>query len=167
MDVGTTNLPAALKSDIARRTTQIPQFIGDDFNSSLTLSPTPINDADTPNLGYHYPLVHFAVNGATINSCTLNIDQGTVLALEGFPYWWALRVNPGGRLNANGYPTNRVVFAHLEAIQESPVPDMQPSGQIITFKEIPFSSGPVFPLPPIDSFHCSSQSIGLIGLLPL
>jgi hypothetical protein len=145
IDAGTLNIDSTLKNDLAKMTTTVPQFFIDDVNSSMTLSQQPIRDTDTPDLGYHYPAVDYVLNGATVNNCTLNIDQGAVLAFEGYPYTWALRLNPGGRLNVNGVPTNRVVFAHLEAIQESPFLPFGASGPMITWRNLYFQSGPVTP----------------------
>jgi hypothetical protein len=98
--------------------------------------------------------VDYVLNGATINNCTLNIDQGTVLAFTApnypfYSYEWGLRLNPGARLNVNGVPTNRVVFTRLEGIQEYPIPGWQRyGGPLITFKGVFLPSGAmVTPLP--------------------
>lgn len=82
-----------------------------------------------------------------MNNATLSVEQGTVLACQGWPYPWGIRLNPGGRLNVNGLPTNRVVFAHLEAVQESPVWDLEPWGPTITWKELYLWNGPPAPFP--------------------
>jgi hypothetical protein len=77
----------------------------------------------------------------------MSIDQGAVLASTApvnFPtaliYEWGLRLNPGARLNVNGYPTNRVIFTRLEGIQENPVPKLDlligAPGPLITFKGV-------------------------------
>lgn len=144
--VGTTNIPASLKNELAQRTTIPPTVFSDDLISARALSQRLIRDTDTPELGYHYPTVDYAINGATVNSCTLNIDQGTVLGLFGGNWEWGIRLNPGGRLNVNGVPTNRVVFAHLEAVQENPTWQLQPWGPLITFKGVYFESGSAKPL---------------------
>lgn len=129
--------PVAL--DLSQRTTTVPELFNQDVNSSMTLGPSSVRDTDTPDLGYHYPAVDYVLAGATVNNCTLNIDQGTVLAFatpyyeangrtEATHYWnryalpsyeWGIRLNAGGRLNVNGTPTNRVTFARLEAVQEN------------------------------------------------
>jgi hypothetical protein len=41
-----------------------------------------------PTVGYHCPVVDYVVNGATVNNCTLNIDQGRC--------WPSLRSGPLG-----------------------------------------------------------------------
>jgi len=57
-------------------------------------------------------VLDYVMNGATVNNATLNIDQGVVIGFGGYwAYEWGLRLNPGARLNVNGVPTNRVVFA--------------------------------------------------------
>ena len=99
-----------------------------------------IRDTGTRDLGYHYPAIDYIINGITVNNCTLNIDQGVVLAYMGSYYnnfnYWGIRVNTGGRLLVNGVPTNRVVFARLEAVQESPYLAFRPSGPTVTFEGV-------------------------------
>jgi hypothetical protein len=146
---GTPNITPGLKADLAQATTTLPQLFTADVTSSQTLSPTVSRDTDVPSLGYHYPVIDYVLNGATVNNCTLNIDQGTILGFAYQGYEWGLRLNPGGRLNVNGVPTNRVVFARLEAVQENPLPAwQQPTGPLITFKGVILPSGTlVTPLP--------------------
>lgn len=170
-DAGTPDIPQNMKNELNQGTTEVPALFNYDVNQSQTLGPTAIRDSDAPDLGYHYPVVDYVVCGATVNNCTLNIDQGTILAFttpyyepgrtEAVRYWdnssislyeWGIRVNPGGRLNVNGVPTNRVVFARLEAVQENPlfVPDQLSLSwcPLITFKGVltPVNQIPVGPL---------------------
>lgn len=146
IDVGCDVIDPTLKNDIRQRTTAVPSdLFFDDINSSTTLGQTDIRDIDKADLGYHYPSIDYIVNGATVNNCTLNIDQGTVLALAGPFCNWGIRLNPGGRLNVNGVPTNHVFFPHLEAIQECPNLLMAPWGPTITWRELHFTAG--FPTP--------------------
>lgn len=145
---GSTNVDSALKIDFAKMTTFVPpELMFDDITSSQTIGPIAIRDPQAHNLGYHYPVVDYVVNGVTVNSATLNIEQGTVLACQGYPFPWGIRLNPGGRLNVNGVPTNRVVFAHLEAVQESPFWNLQPWGPTITWRELYFPNGIPTPYP--------------------
>ena len=148
---GTTGVDSGLKADFAQMTTDVPpDLFSDDVNSSMTLGPKAPRDAQAANLGYHYPVIDYVLMLATVNNATLNIDQGTVLGLAGCSNWWGnwgLRLNPGGRLNVNGVPTNRVVFAHLEAVQESPIEALRPWGPMITWRELYFDTGPPTPYP--------------------
>src|SRR5207244_4081473 len=78
----------------------------------------------------------------------LNIDQGTAIAYEGWPYPWGILLNPGGRLNVNGSPTNRVIFARLEAVQENPVLELEAYGPMISWRNFVLYSGlPIAPYP--------------------
>ncbi len=152
VDAGNPNyLGSALQADIALRTTVVPmEVFDDDINSSETLYQQPIRDNGLPDLGFHYAAADYIMNGATVNNCTLNVDQGVVIAFVGNTsslYEWELRVNPGGRLNVNGVPTNRVVFAYLEGIQESPNQSLKSDGTMIGLKELFFTSGPPSPFP--------------------
>jgi len=152
---GTTNIDSALLNDFAQMTTTVPQLFADDVNFSETLSPViPRDTGGPPCLGYHYPVVDYAINGATVNNATLNIDQGVVLGFTDpfYYYEWGLRLNPGGRLNVNGVPTNRVVFAHLEAVQECPLSPVL-NGPLITFKGVFLPDGMMVTPLPEAHFH--------------
>src|SRR6266705_1634789 len=129
---------------MAQTTTTVPELLTQDITSSQTLAPTIPREtfASPPTLGYHYPVVDYVMNGATVNNCTLNIDQVTVVAFTspygvGYTYEWGLRLNPGGRLNVWGVPTNRVIFARLESLQENPIYGYQQTGgPLFTFKGV-------------------------------
>ena len=160
ISAASTNVDPALKPDFAQMTSLVPPaLMFDDINSSTTIGPIAIRDPQAQNLGYHYPVVDYVINAVTVNSATLNIDQGTVLASQGYPFPWGIRLNPGGRLNVNGVPTNRVVFAHLEAIQESPFWDLQPWGPTITWRELYFLSGIPTPYPEAKVLYADFQTI--------
>jgi hypothetical protein len=60
----------------------MPEVLTNDIVSSQTLMPTIPREtfASPPSLGYHYSVVDYVVNGTSVNNCTLNIDQGAVLA---------------------------------------------------------------------------------------
>ncbi|MCL4787221.1 MAG: hypothetical protein KJ070_10565 [Verrucomicrobia bacterium] len=145
VNAGTSAVAVSLKSALAKMTTVVPELLVDDITTSMTRGPTPIRDAEPFDIGYHYPVIDYVLNSVTVNNCTLNIDQGTVLAYEGWPHPWGIRLNPGGRLNVNGVPTNRVFFARLEAIQENPVWDLVAWGPMLTWRDLYFQSG--FPKP--------------------
>ncbi|MHB8522303.1 MAG: hypothetical protein ACYDH9_16305 [Limisphaerales bacterium] len=141
-DVGLGSVSTSLRNDLALRTTMPPQLYTNDVISSQTLAQTPIRDTDTLDLGYHYPAVDYFLTSATVNNATLNIDPGTVLGFSS-PYAsgdtgnlyreWGFRLNPAGRLQVNGVPTNHVVFARIEAVQESPIVTWESGGPLITF----------------------------------
>jgi hypothetical protein len=153
--VGTTTISSRLKADFSHMTTTVPQMCVRDVTSSQTLGPTTPRETDVPSLGYHYPVIDYVLNAATVNNCTLNIDQGTVLAFTWSPFYeWGLRLNPGARLNVNGYPTNRVIFARLAAVQENPSYTwQQPNVPMITFKGVFLPSGTMVTPLPEARFH--------------
>jgi len=160
---GTTNVASSLKNDFAQMTTTVPpDLLSDDINSSTTIGPTAIRDPNAAALGYHYPVVDHVLMLATVNNATLNIEPGTVLALVGYPYWWAnwgIRLNPGGRLNVNGLPTNHVIFAHLEGVQESPVGDLAPDGPMLNWRNLGFFSGLAAPYPEVRLHYADFPTI--------
>lgn len=145
-------IPASLTAALAQRTTIPPTVFAEDVNFSKTLRPALIADTGKLDLGYHYPVVDYAIHGATVNNCTLRIEQGTVIGLFGWPISegglpWGFRLNPGGRLNVTGVPTNRVVFTHMEAVQEMPVYAMNPVGPMITWRGLFFGEAFATPYP--------------------
>ena len=161
--VGAATISPALRVDFARMTTFAPQLLTADITSSQTLAPVVPRDTG-PNfsLGYHYPIMDYVVNGATVNNCTLNIDQGTVIGFNAsfYGYEWGIRLNPGARLNVNGVPTNRVVFALVEAVQEYPQ-NLEPyAGEFFTSKGVVLPSGtPVTPFPEIHAHYADFHGL--------
>ncbi len=163
LSVGSTTINSTLAADFAQRTSFVPELLTQDLVSSQTIAPTVPREtgipANPPSLGWHYPVVDYVLNGATVNNCTLNIDQGTVVALTspygvGYTYEWGLRLNPGGRLNVWGVPTNRVVFARLEGVQESPYYGyQQDGGPMFTFKGVFVGSGSGTMVTPLPEAH--------------
>jgi hypothetical protein len=148
---GDPGIDSALKAEFAQMTSFVPQLLDADITSSQTLAPVIPRDTGVSNsLGYHYPVIDYVANGATVNNCTLNIDQGTIIAFTApwFAYEWGLRLNPGARLNVNGVPTNRVTFVTLESVQDY-APAFAPYvGEFFTFKGVILPSGtPVTPYP--------------------
>ena len=160
---GATNVASSLKSDFAQMTTAVPpDLLSDDINSSTTIGPTAIRDPNATALGYHYPVVDHVLMLATVNNATLNVEPGTVLALVGYPYWWAnwgIRLNPGGRLNVNGLPTNHVTFAHLEAVQESTIGELGPFGPMLNWRDLGFFSGLATPYPEVRVHYADFPTI--------
>src|SRR5258707_1188885 len=64
VDAGT-SVDSDLQNALSKRTTSPPELFFDDVNSSRTMSPTLIRDSNVLDLGYHYPVVHYVLDGAT------------------------------------------------------------------------------------------------------
>lgn len=152
ISAGTSQITPGLAVDLSSMTVFVPEFIGDDLTSSQVLTPAVPREAiAVPSLGWHYAAVDYVINGTTINNCTLNVDQGTVFAFTTPYYEWGLRLNPGGRLSVNGVPTNRVVFARLEAVQENPAG--WTAGALLSLKGVFLPSGTMVTPLPEARFH--------------
>jgi hypothetical protein len=131
---GSASIDATLRSDLARRTTFAPDLFNADVIRNITLGRRPVRGSgELPSSGWHYSAVDHVICGATVNNATLEIEPGTVLAYVWGNQLWGVRLNAGGRLIADGVPTNRVVFARAEAVQESPWLGWQLSQGAVTF----------------------------------
>ncbi len=146
--VGSTNIDPAVTKAFAQMTSYVPpEVLFSDITSTYKLIPSALRDPGARNLGYHYPVVDYVINGVTVNYATLKVEPGTVLGFIGLPNNWGIRLNPGGRLEVNGTPDNRVVFAHMDAVQESPVWELEPFGPTLTWRELSFFGGIPTPYP--------------------
>jgi hypothetical protein len=120
--VGTTNLPTALKKDLLQTTTSRPELLNTDLTDNMALGPQAPRESGVPSLGYHYPVLDYVVAAATVNNVRLTLKEGLALGFT-FPYAgidFGLRVNAGARLVSEGSPTNLVVLARANLVQEFP-----------------------------------------------
>jgi hypothetical protein len=61
-NAGTTNINAALKADLQKKTTYPPVAITTNFTGNTTLSMLSIRDTDIPDLGYHYDALDYFID---------------------------------------------------------------------------------------------------------
>ncbi|HTI73314.1 MAG TPA: hypothetical protein VMF06_25290 [Candidatus Limnocylindria bacterium] len=156
-DSGTSALASSLLASIRARTTRPPDFLAKNIVADLELSPAVDRDTAVPDLGYHYTPIDYFCTMTTVNNATLRIMPGVVLAFATpwlaenniYPEW-GIRVNTGGRLVVEGLPTNHVVFARLNAIQESPWAAWDWVGPIISTKGMQRDLVPATPLPEVS-----------------
>ena len=77
---GTASIPSALLADLQTLTTEAPVVITNAwFTNSTNLFPQVERNTNTPDRGYHYPPIDWALNVAVSNA-TLTVQPGTVLA---------------------------------------------------------------------------------------
>lgn len=86
--VGTSNIDTTLRADLARKTTYPPIVYSlVIFSNNTALSPQAQRDTNaTPDLGYHYDPLDYALGFDAVTGATLTINPGTAIATFGVPY---------------------------------------------------------------------------------
>lgn len=116
-DVGITNIGSALLSELKKRTTYPPQVPTNTVTSATTLSPQAQRDTDTPDLGYHYEAIDYAVNTLAIAGTSLTLTNGVALASYGNNGIW---LEDGSQLYSEGTPLNHNHLTRFFNVQEQP-----------------------------------------------
>ncbi|MBI3418206.1 MAG: hypothetical protein HY043_23190, partial [Verrucomicrobia bacterium] len=117
-NAGTTNINAALATDLKTRTTYPPIILTNHFTVNTTLSPQAQRDTDTPDLGYHYAPLDYMWTTLNLDTATLVLTNGVAIANYG---------SQGTTLKANAYfysegsPVNMNHMVRPYAVQEQPV----------------------------------------------
>jgi hypothetical protein len=115
-DAGTTSIPSALLTDLEASTTYPPVVVPAGwFASNYTFFPQAQRDTDTPDLGYHYTPLDFAISIA-ISNATVEVLPGTALAGYGIQYGVYLYSN--ATFNCQGTATSPNYFVRYNAVQE-------------------------------------------------
>jgi hypothetical protein len=114
-DAGTAAIDPTLATELRQLTTYPPTLLAGTCTEDLTLGPTAIADADgSPDLGYHYPLAHYAANLLRVENVTLTLTEGTALATYGISGVWL----DGGHLRSEGTWQNPNHIFPYTAVQE-------------------------------------------------
>src|SRR5207302_1590313 len=72
-------IASSFLSDLKTRTTS-PPLVYSSPTTTDTLQPRNIANTGTPDLGYHYDVIDYAMGGVTVSGCALNVAFGTVIA---------------------------------------------------------------------------------------
>jgi hypothetical protein len=115
-NAGSTSINAFLLTNLQTLTTYPPVVLPSGWcTNNTTLFPQAQRDTDTPDLGYHYDPIDFAVDFA-ISNATLTVLPGTALAGYGSQYGVYLFTN--GTFNCQGTATSPNCFVRYNAVQE-------------------------------------------------
>ncbi len=115
-DAGTTAINATLLADLQTMTTYPPVVLPSVWcTNNATLFPQAQRDTDTPDLGYHYDPIDFAVYIA-ISNAAITVLPGTALAGFGTEYGVYLYTN--AVFECQGTATSPDYFVHYNAVQE-------------------------------------------------
>jgi hypothetical protein len=115
-DAGTATIPLAVLADLQTLTTYPPVVVPSGwFTNNYTFFPQAQRDTDTPDIGYHYDPIDFAIDIAVSNA-TVTVLPGTVLAGYGTQYGVYLFTN--GIVNCQGTATSPNYFVQYNSVQE-------------------------------------------------
>jgi hypothetical protein len=118
-DAGTTNIDPALLADLQTKTTfppvDIGAYAGAWLTTNATLFPQAGRNIGTPDLGYHYDPIDWALSIAVSNA-TVTVLPGTALAAYGSQYGVWLWTN--AVFNCQGTATSPNYFVRYNTVQE-------------------------------------------------
>ena len=118
-DAGTTTINSSLLADLQTMTTYPPVVMSGVFSNNYTFFPQAQRDTDTPDLGYHFDPIDFAIDIAVSNAI-MTVLPGTTLAgyasSTGANYGIWLYTN--GMVNCTGTATSPNYFVQYNAVQE-------------------------------------------------
>ncbi len=128
---GSTNIHGSLLADLKQMTTQPPLVISNSMLSMDTLfAPQAERDSGTPDRGYHYPVLDYAIRQMRIPSgYTVTVLPGTALATFGT---YGIGLSPGAKLLANGTPSLPIQIVRYDTVQENPISVWNGQGSAIT-----------------------------------
>jgi hypothetical protein len=114
-NAGTTNINAALASDLKRLTTYPPVEPTTGFTANTVLGPIVPRDTDQPDLGYHYDPLDYVWSGLTLNNATLVLTNGVAIGFYGTR---GLDLQAGAVLVSEGAPDRLNTMVHPRSVQE-------------------------------------------------
>jgi RHS repeat-associated protein len=117
-NAGTTTVGSALLGELRKKTTYPPIALSGTIPIDTTLSPQAQRDTDTPDLGYHYDPLDWAVNGMGVDYAALTLVNGVALSVYGDS---GLVLRDGARLVSEGTPLNRNHISCYNTVQEQPI----------------------------------------------
>jgi Bacterial Ig domain len=112
---GTTTINGALLLDLKKKTTYPPLVLTNTYNYCVILNPQAQRDTDTPDLGFHYDPIDYAINTLTMTNATLVLTNGVALATFGNI---GILLSDGSKLCSEGTPVNHNHLSRYFNIQE-------------------------------------------------
>ncbi len=128
---GTPSIDPALRSELARRTTDPPLALSGEIRSSTRLHPAAQRDSDDLDIGYHYPALDYYTAGLRLAAATLEIAPGVAL---GCPATASVRLESGSRVICRGSPLTRNHIVSMALFEDPlhPVPSPPSARAIFT-----------------------------------
>jgi hypothetical protein len=114
---GTANIDAGLLADLGTLTTYAPGVIQGFITGNSNLGTNVARNTGTPDIGYHYCPIDWALNVGLENSTliTLTVSNGTALAGFGSG---GVQLTTNGVFNCNGTATSPVYLVKYNMVQE-------------------------------------------------
>jgi len=118
-NAGTTTINSTLASELKRKTTYPPIVMANQWvTMNTTLSPQAQRDTDTPDIGYHYDPLDYAIGTALLSNATLTVNAGTAVGIFSTNQNYGIGFYSGGNLFSEGSPTNLNRFVAFNTVQE-------------------------------------------------
>ncbi|HTQ51007.1 MAG TPA: Ig-like domain-containing protein [Candidatus Acidoferrales bacterium] len=120
LGVGTNNIDPALLADLRTTTTYPPNtaFVGQTISISTNLAPLGLANTNTPDLGYHYPILDYVFSQCRVDGTSggsITFKPGTAVG------WYGLGVSltNGSSLNFDGLVASPCYFVRCNTVQEN------------------------------------------------
>ena len=120
-DAGVTTIEPQLAAELKLMTTTAPVVDTNTYSTDVVMSAVVARDTNTPDRGYHYWPLDYAVNSMTVtNNALVTLTNGVAVAVFGNT-GLGLRVVGSASVCAQGSPTKMVRFTRFTTVQEQPI----------------------------------------------
>src|SRR5690606_15868903 len=118
-NVGTTNINADLLANLKKKTTYPPIVISSTYDTNnLSLVPQAQRDTDTPDLGYHYDPLDYAIGSVIFTNCTITVNPGTAIGTFSAGSGYGMTVGTGSDYISEGQPHLLNYIVNYNTVQE-------------------------------------------------
>jgi hypothetical protein len=117
LTLGTTNIPAALFSQLAMKTTQLPLILTNVFTNYTILNPVVPRDTNGTALGFHYDSIDYLTGCTVSNNAVLIVTNGVTL---GYYNGGGILLKGNSQLISQGTPWRRNYLVYYGSVQEQP-----------------------------------------------
>ena len=117
-DLGTNGIDADLLEQLKERTTEAPAVVTTNIIHPTWLVPTVQRDTNTLDLGYHYDPMDVVLHGVIVTNAALTLERGVALGTYGASGEYALLLESGSSLTAQGSATDPVRIFRYNLVQE-------------------------------------------------
>lgn len=170
-NAGTTNLSAAMLAMLRQTTTHPPVVY---YRRAITNDLAPAaqvpRDVDTPDLGYHYDPLDYAIGGSWITYATINASPGTAIGTYAGGYSCGFFLYDGATFKSRGTPTAPVWICRYNTVQEQANTNWLGSTDSILGASQPGAPAHTasfqfthWSMPAQDGYHFGTSSRGLSG----
>jgi hypothetical protein len=122
-NAGTTNIDPSLLTVLLQKTTYPPiVYTSTIISTNLIFHPQAQRDTDTPDLGYHYDPIDYALGGVYVTNATVTVNPGTVIATFGTTNLaYGLGIGSGAQLFCQGFANSLNRIVQYNTVQEQAI----------------------------------------------